>query len=756
MAELHMAKKYTLDDLKKIHDRNYQANQTTREKAADDRIFARVTQWDDGMLDDAQLGYRGEFNLIRKATRQIIADLSANPVQVDFVAKDDERGEGVDIIDGLYLTDDRRNSSLESYDNASMECVDCGVGGWELYTDYDTNNIGDRNQVIKRRPLYEANNNSFPDGNAKRLDKSDAMNWSILEPFTKEGYQRLYEELTGEETDCAPANFASPEQSYVFPWVVGSSETYYIARIYVKEMVTEKILTFSDPFQDTIMLKQSDIVDKEVNGETVNVMDELEAQGYEQIAERKVKLPQVRMFICSGEEILSDQVVAGTEIPVVHTYGERTFVEGEEIWEGVVRLSKDPQRLRNFLLSYLGDIVSRSPRPKPIFTPEQVQGYEFMYEENGADNHFPYYLMNSKDANGNPLSNTAVGYLQAAQMPTGLNELAAETREAVSDVANAGLPNEFADPNLSGYAIEQLQARFDQQSIIYQQNLKFAKRWDAVIYAGMASVVYDAPRKVTLTGPDGERKQVTIMETILDADTGEAVTLRDLTNMEFDVYAEIGASYSSKKEKTLEQLASLASEFREVDPDMFKALNYKRLAWMDGVELTDIRAYANKQLLLSGLREPEDEEEMAMLESVQNQEAPPDPNMLLAQAEMTKAEAMMMREQRTAQKDQADVQMDQMKSQVDMAGVENDMMETQIKGFEAETRRQQIQINAAKEGVNADFTKAKTFKVQAETIKKASDRFGSRVSAQPQQMPMEQVVAEYDYDPLTGEMLLTQ
>ena len=117
-------------------------------------------------------------------------------------------------------------------------------------------------------------------------------------------------------------------------------------------------------------------------------------------------------------------------------YGERSFVEGEEYWEGITRLAKDPQRLRNFQMSYLADIVSRSPRPKPIFTPEQIQGFEPMYEESGADNNYPYLLQNSKNANGEPLTMGAVAVMPEQTMPQALMASIELTRQAVEDVAN--------------------------------------------------------------------------------------------------------------------------------------------------------------------------------------------------------------------------------------------------------------------------------------------------------------------------------
>ena len=43
-----------LVDLKQMHDKAYNASQTTRERGADDLVFYWITQWDDNVLNDSQ------------------------------------------------------------------------------------------------------------------------------------------------------------------------------------------------------------------------------------------------------------------------------------------------------------------------------------------------------------------------------------------------------------------------------------------------------------------------------------------------------------------------------------------------------------------------------------------------------------------------------------------------------------------------------------------------------------------------------
>lgn len=675
-----------LSQLKTLHEKAYSHGQDTRQKAADDLVFYWVTQWGDEDLNTVPLQYRGQFDVLRKAGRQILSDLRSNPVQPDFKPKDEARTDDAELMDGLYRAADRQLDSQEAYDYAQQDAVVCGFGAWELFTEYATNRAGDKNQVIRRQWIPEANNVLFWDPNAKRLDKSDAKYVTILKCYTEDGYKELVEELTGEEdADINPSDFGSPESSMTFPWIVGDQKI-YVATIYKRKRVDDEVFTMVDPFGEQIRLRKSDLED---------VMDELIAQGFEIIDRKKIKRWEVRKYICSGKEILNGEdgeVIAGEHIPVVPMYGERAIVEGEETYEGITRLAKDPQRLRNFQLSYLQDIVSRSPRPKPIFTPEQVQGFESMYEENGAENNYPYYLQNRLTANGEPLPIGPIATMPEQQVPAALLTMIDLSRQAVEDVANPGMPQDIADPDLSGKAVLALQNRVDQQAYVYQHNFKFAKRRDAEIFASMATEIFDAPRKVAIETPDGNRQEVQIMSVVIDQETGEPVTINDLTNMEFDVYAEIGPSYATQKEQTRENMLGMMEVLPDGDP-MKRALMLTLLESADGEGLKDIRKLARKQLVLEGIKEPETEEEMIMLQQAQVQQQP-DAAMLVGQAELLKGQAAVMAQERQAQKDATDAANQAARTQIDAFKAETGRIDTQIKAQTAQADIQKKQFDA--------------------------------------------------------------
>ena len=658
------------EQLCELHDSGYERGQYTRDQASNDLVFNWITQWDDALLDGSNLQYKGEFNIIRKAVRQIAAQIHSNPVQVDFEPLGRAHEDDADLADGIYRASCRDNASIEAFDNAADESIACGVAAWELYNDYETSEVGEQQQVIRRRPLHEAVNTVIWDPNAKLLDKSDADWCSVLVPYSEDGYRKLHRELTGEDV---PDNFVglwfkSPNQDYSFPWV-GTSKQVYVTRFYHRELVDVTVFVWKSPEGDEIALTDEQLADPET-------ADMLVDGEYELVDERTYERHKVTRYIASGGGILAEEDVPGTELPVVPMYGERAMVEGEEHYEGVVRLAKDPQRLRNFQFSYLADILGRSPRQKDIYLPEQIAGHQRMYEESGADSDYPYVLQNRADPNGTELPLGPVGRTGDQSIPPALPPSLELTRQAVEDVANPGLPQNIADPDLSGKAVQALQERMDMQSFVYQKNFKHAKRRDGAIFASMLGDVYDTPRTVNLYLPDDTRKEVQLMAQEWDTNAWQERTVNDLRGKKFNVYATIGRSYSNQKQQTRDELRELMAGMAPNDP-MREVMLLKYTTMMDGTDTRDIREYARMQLVIKGVIEPEtDEERQKYMEIKQAQGDQKDPLMVAAEAEAMKAQA--------------------------------DGMNARTKEFEAKTKRLEAMAKAQKLGLDARKVMADT------------------------------------------------
>lgn len=692
----------TAKEIREMHDKAYTQNQSTREQASDDLVFYWVTQWADSNLESATLQTRMEFNQIRKAGRRIITDLKTNDIQVDFepVGDDDDNDDLADVVDGMYRSDMRRNVCLEAKENAVVEAMVCGFGAWEQVTEWKTQGRN-RSQRITRIPIYEANNTAFCDPDAKYLDKSDSDYWSILVPYTRDGYRAQYKKLTGEELseDACIESFAFPEeQKYTFQWN-DRNETFYMTRFYHREEKEMKFYVYMDITNSERVIREDEL-DEEME-------EELAQDGYEFISEFERETSIVTLYIVGGgDEILAEYEIAGENIPVIPVYGERAIVEGVEHYEGITRLAKDPQRLRNFIGNYIADVVARTPLKQPIYLPEQIAGFEYMYENNGADQVYPYLLQNRYDSNGNQLPIGAVGFSEPQEIPAAASAAFELSVSAINDVAGEPLPAAIADTDLSGEALKELRGKMEAQSYTYQHNLKSALRRDAQIYVGIASRIYDSEETVMTMRIDNQRGKATLNKPEIDPVSLRVKMRNNLKDAQFEVYADIGASYSSLKEKQRQEMKDMVIASPPDDPmRQIMLLQWHTLS--EGSINKDLRDYARNQLILQGICKPETPEEQQMLlEAKQAQANQVDPNMELAKAE---ADARLMEGQAAIQNEINDAN----KILIDKQKADNDTAK--------------VQIEAAKAGVDIQRTLTETVGKQIDNRMKLMNRVGGAI-----------------------------
>jgi len=683
-----------LKELKEMHDESFVFSQDNRQESAEELIFYYIDQWGDSLNSMVNLGYRGVFDIIKGPVRQVLADLASNPIQIDFKPTDEKDDDDAEILDGLYRSDDNDNRSIWSYENAKEEMVVCGVGAWKIMTEYSSMRNNSTNQDIIRVPIPSANNVLFWDPSSILIDRSDATYCSYLHTYTEKAYKDLYGKLTGEDL---PENFAFPETDYTFRWFGPGIKMIYVSEFYYCDTISDKILTMMNPFGIETQVYQSKIKDS---------IDELMADGFEIVDEKKIERKQVTQYIASGHEILEKNVIVGSHIPIVPCYGEFKIVEDTLHYEGLVRAAKDPQMSHNFANSYLCDVVARSPRDKDIYFPEQITSFEHMYESSGIENNYPYLLQNRTTKDGVALPLGPIARTSNALMSQPLAAMIEMTRRAVHDVATTGLPDDIQDTNLAFKTVLKMEQRFDNQSYIYQHHYKYAKRRDAEIYTSIAAEIYDVPRKVMITLPDGTKKHVSILESVFDPKTGTMKTINDLRNKEFKVYASVGPSFQSQKEQTIETLDAKAQLLPPGDP-LRTAFILKSVELMEGVNFDDVRQYARKQLVLSGIKEPETDEEKQLLAQAQQQQQKPDPAMLLAQAEMEKAKA-----------DQMETQRKTTEMQLKYAG---ELADNKIDTFDAQTKRMKVQVDAQKAGADIQMKNIESFGKQLDNATKVID-----------------------------------
>lgn len=619
-------------------DIDWSSGDEARTEATNDLYFSRVSQWDDWLCEYTTLQYRGQFDVVRPVVRKLVAEMRKNPIDVLYRPKDGANPESADVLMGMYRTDMNHNAARSAVNVAVREQIECGVGHWRLVTEYEDNNLLSRNQVIRRRPLHESCNHVVWDCNSKEQDKSDAKHCTVIQPFSTEGW-KVFAEANDIDPDIIPT-FQSPDMEWMFPWI--SKDVVYIGEYYEVEEKNEKVFIYLDPLtQEPVSYYQRDIKD---------VIDDLAEKGFVKVAEKKVKRRRVYKSLITCTEILKDkELIAGENIPIVPAYGEWGFAGDKEVYEGVVRLTKDGQRLRNMIMSFNADIVARNPQKKPFFYPEQIAGYEHMY---GGDDAYPYYLVNRTDENGADLPPTPIAYMEEPQVPQANAYMLEAATGAVKEVASLGVDSDAANGQVAFDTVNQLNMRADLETYVFQDNLATAFRRDGEIYQSMVNDIYDVPRSVTVTLEDGTEKDVQIMSQVVDLQSGDVVMLNDIRGR-YECYTDTGPSFQSMKEQNRAEIQELLTKVPQGTPE-WQMLLLQYFTLLDGKGVEMMREYANKQLVMMGLKKPETPEEIQMVQQAQNQPQQPSPEAMQAQGVLLTGQADLL----NAQAKQAQIQVD--------------------------------------------------------------------------------------------------
>lgn len=151
-------------------------------------------------------------------------------------------------------------------------------------------------------------------------------------------------------------------------------------------------------------------------------------------------------------------------------------------------------------------------------------------------------------------------------------------------------------------------------------------------------------------------------------DIEDELAINDLSVGRYDVTVDVGPSYTARRDATVSVLTNVLSSMLPTDP-MRPAIQGIILDNIDGEGLDDFKEYNRNQLLISGIAKPRNEKEQQIVQQAQMAaQSQPNPEMVLAQAQMVAAQA-------EAQK------------------ATNETAQTQIKAFTAQQDAMESQAN---------------------------------------------------------------
>ena len=599
------------DDLQKFlseleADRN--ANDDIRDMCNEELRFALVpgAQWEDWDIKGYSNRPKLEIDMTSPYLMRTYAKYCDSRVQPDFQPDDGAGDDLSDVVDGLYRRDVHRRGGQDAIDTAVFEAMACGFGAILFGEEYDDEeDLDNDRQNIKITEINNAYSSVFFDCSSKRADKADAQHVTLLTMYSREKFSEIW-------PDKEFSSLTTRDRKS-FNYNVGNNMTYVATRYDIREK-REKFYFYTNPMVQGENATQR--LPKNDHWEKDDAL--LRSQGYKFTRARTLKIKSVYKTVFSGSEILEKPTrIQGKLLPVVPCYGFRMFVDGSEYFHGLSRKKIDSQRMFNMVGSLTAESAARSHPAIPILTNDQMANEESQKLWRSDKSKLAFLTVDPHvDETTGQTQFGPVGYLKGEAMTQSGAQLVQMTNDILRQQVG-GAPQDITDPNASGKALNAMIGMADQDTRILFDNItKFAKRCGEV-WLSKAKEVYsgkdNAGRVMRIFTKKDQTKPITLLEQ--QGGPNGVQTVNDVSKGRFEVVVDVGKSYQTKQEETFEQLKDILSVSQNTP--LFNTLLSALIQSMPSAGMEDIKKYLRRQQLAEGTAQPESQEELEYLQSLQ-------------------------------------------------------------------------------------------------------------------------------------------
>lgn len=617
-------------------------------------VEKRDGQWEPEVIQK----FNGKPRYTDDRVGPVINQVSGEMSDADFTVRVKPAGgtatkEIAKVYDGLVRSIRNNSGADQIFKHAAKQMLKTGIAGWEIVQDYSDADTFDQDLIIK--PLHNYEKRVWIDPYSLEQNNKDA-NWGvILEYVSSEEYEEKFP-----KGNKASVGKSSDSDAYTHkpPFIT-------IARAYYRKAIKRTIVEMSNGavYEDDDDFKK--------------VADDLARYEIVEVRRRERDSWKVFTRMFDGDDWLDEeQETVFNYIPIITIYGNYSVSEGKRLYHGIPEKLLDIQRVHNYAFSREIEEVALSPRAKFWMTRKQVsavpQDITDLQTLNTNNKPVQFYE-NDSEVPGPPMQNGG------GQVNPALRTIVTETGIGVNHAAGIFSANMGENPGLqSGKALEKQISQGNNGTRGYYDATEVAISWTGKLLVDAIPKAYDTQRQIRIIQEDGAQEMVMLNEPIIDQQTNQPVTLNDLSQGNYDVTCEMGAAYNSKMQEAVDMFIRSA----ERDPaamEMGRDILYKNI---DAPGFDDMAQRARANMITQGLI-PEEQltkEEQAAIQQKQAQQQDnqqPDPNMVMAEAEMGKAQAAQMQAQNKQQLDQSNMQIEMARMDIERQKIQLDVAKFQ-------------------------------------------------------------------------------
>ncbi len=495
------------------------------EKARDDLKFISDeddAQWDSKDINERKRTGRPSLTVdqLSQFIHQVVNDIRMNTPSIGIIPADGEATqETAEMIKGLVRNIEYVSVADDAYDTASMNSVKARIGFIRVDHDYVDEESFDQQLLINRviNPLAV-----YLDSKSIELDGRDARHCFVLDKISKKEFARKY-------PDFIAADFQSTDQIETDKDELTIAEFFYIEE-------TDRMVGMSEDGT------QEEMVDGKAYRTT-----------------RKMKKRVVKRYKLSGMDVLEETTFPGKYVPLIPVYGEEMWQNGKRNLYSLISRSKDAQRLYNVMKSNEIEVLLQQPKAPWMMAEGQAVNREAWLDPGNSD----VLEYKTTDLMGNPVN--APQRINPPTISTGFYQAglgAVDDIKATLGMYNASIGQRSNET--SGKAINARKVEGEVATYHFGDNLN-----KSICHVGRVLVcaipeIYDTQRALRIIGEEEEVKEVGVNGMMVEGQK-EAY---DLTKGKYDVKVITGASFTTKRQESVEFFSNIVTQ----QPELMKVM----------------------------------------------------------------------------------------------------------------------------------------------------------------------------------------
>lgn len=495
------------------------------------------------------------MNIVRQHNLQITNEALQNKSSVAFRATGGQASkESADLFSAMFRRVEYKSNAQSAYKTACGYQVDAGIGWIRLVTEYEDNKTFNQDMRIKRvwDPL-----SVYMDMDCQEEDCSDAKYALVFDLVPDDELEEAYPKVRDLMLETVqPLGAGIQEDS----WNVKDHTR--VCEYFRKVPKRDQLLSFVDP---------DSRVRKEIKKSQLppEIYDEIKALPLTKW--REIEDCEIEWYLIVGQRVVDKTIWPGRYIPLVKVVGEETIVEGVLDRKGHTRAMLDAQRMYNFNASAEVEFVALQGKTPWIAAAKAIEEYESMWNSANNVNH-SVLIYNHLDDQGEPIEapkRTAPPTASAAYeqgMQTAFNQMMMTSGQWQNQMGMGG--NER-----TGAAISKRQEQGYTAVYHFADNYASALRYIGKQYLDIVPKLYDTARLLRLRAEDGEEYELQIDPSARQAlqqqfDQDQKVVARILNPAlgEYDVEADVGPAYGTRREETVQAMTILLTQNKELAP----------------------------------------------------------------------------------------------------------------------------------------------------------------------------------------------